>query len=168
MEGIMANSDVKEILKKLMKPFHPDRHSFRVTGTFRDRRGRNMGVVAFYISSRDVMDRLDAVLGPENWRDDYEMVMQGVMKCALYLRINGEWVGKSDVGTGNIENPESGWKGAASDALKRAAVKWGIGRYLYALPKCYVEVDDRKRIVDEEAVKSFLNKHVTELLKNYQ
>ncbi len=164
----MMNPEMKEIMKKLMKPFHPDRHSYRVTGTFRTREGRNMGVAAFYISSRDVMDRLDAVVGPENWRDEYEVLAPGVMKCVLYLRIGGEWVGKSDVGTGNIENPENGWKGAASDALKRAAVKWGIGRYLYALPKCYVEVDDRKRIVDEEAVKSFLHKHVTELLKNYQ
>lgn len=82
-----------------------------------------------YITARHVMNRLDSVVGPENWRDEYREVGEGGVVCTLYLRINGEWVGKSDVGTreGNVEPV----KGKYSVALKRAAVHWGIGRELY-------------------------------------
>src|SRR5690606_5926758 len=36
-------------------------------------------------------------------------------------------------------------KAAVSDALKRAAVKFGIGRYLYRLPQQWVDYDPRQR-----------------------
>jgi hypothetical protein len=170
MEGTMMNPEMKEILKNLMKPFPVSDHSWRVTSTFPDRRnpGKTVGIVAFYISSRNVMNRLDSVVGPANWRADFEPFGGGSVKCTLYVRIGGEWVGKSDVGSGNAEDASNVWKGAVSDALKRAAVHWGIGRYLYNIPKLLVEVDERKRIKNEEEVKSFLHKYVTELLKNYQ
>jgi hypothetical protein len=45
------------------------------------------------------------------------------------------WVRKSD---GAGETQVEGEKGAISDALKRAAVKWGIGRYLYDLDSPWV------------------------------
>jgi len=80
-----------------------------------------------FITARVVMNRLDAVVGPQNWRDEYATVPGGVV-CTICLRIDGEWVGKSDVGdAGDIEPV----KAMYSDALKRAAVKWGIGRELY-------------------------------------
>lgn len=80
-----------------------------------------------YITARAVMDRLDTVVGPANWADDYRETPLGVV-CTLSIRCGPEWVSKSDIGT------ESGFaaeKGSYTDALKRAAVKWGIGRYLY-------------------------------------
>ena len=80
-----------------------------------------------YITARTVMNRLDQVAGPENWRDEYYETERGVV-CTLYLRIDGEWVGKSDVSDESNIEPE---KGAYSGALKRAAVRWGIGRELY-------------------------------------
>jgi hypothetical protein len=87
-----------------------------------------------YIDARDVMDRLDEVCGAENWQDRYEFHGPRTV-CYLSLRINGEWVTKADgAGDSDVEAE----KGAISDALKRAAVKWGIGRYLYALPAPWV------------------------------
>lgn len=83
-----------------------------------------------YIDARDVMDRLDAVAGPANWRDSYVETPKGRTICTLEIRIDGEWIAKSD-GAGDTD--VEGEKGSISDALKRAAVKWGIGRYLYAL-----------------------------------
>src|SRR5262249_14174357 len=52
----------------------------------------------------------------------------------------------TDVG-GQSEQPDGGdrLKAAFSDALKRAAVKFGIGRYLYRLPSQWVDYDDKKR-----------------------
>jgi hypothetical protein len=51
-----------------------------------------------------------------------------------------------DVG-GPSEQPDGGdrLKAAFSDALKRAAVKFGIGRYLYRLPQQWADYDPAKR-----------------------
>jgi hypothetical protein len=64
----------------------------------------------------------------------------------LRCRIGGEWIVKTDVG-GPSEQPDGGdrLKAAFSDALKRAAVKFGIGRYLYRLPPQWVDYDPQKR-----------------------
>lgn len=82
-----------------------------------------------YIDARQVMDLLDEVLGPENWQDHYREVA-GKVYCDLSIRIDGEWITKADCAD---EKGESGEKGSASEAFKRAAVKWGIGRFLYSL-----------------------------------
>lgn len=80
-----------------------------------------------YIDARFVMDRLDAAVGPENWRDVYEDTGSSV-RCGLSIRVNQEWITKWDVGDQSDIEPT---KGAHSDAFKRAAVKWGIARDLY-------------------------------------
>jgi hypothetical protein len=81
------------------------------------------------------MDRLDTVCGPENWQDRYEETPRGRVICTLSINVDGHWVNKSD-GAGNTD--VEGDKGAVSDALKRAAVKWGIARYLYSLGNIWV------------------------------
>lgn len=94
-----------------------------------------------YIDSRAVMDRLDKAVGKANWRDEYAPAPAGGVMCTLYIRIDGEWIGKSDVG----ENTDfEAVKGGFSEALKRAAVKWGIGRSLYDLPNIYHPVKEHK------------------------
>jgi len=90
-----------------------------------------------YHDARHVMDRLDEVLGPADWSDTYCSVGGHDIECRLELRIGDEWICKTDVGCPNnpgSPEPEHA-KSAYSDALKRAGVKWGIGRYLYALPE---------------------------------
>lgn len=94
-----------------------------------------------YIDARDVMDRLDSVCGPNNWSDSYEETARGRMICAISIKIGDEWVSKSDgAGSTDVE----GDKGAISDAFKRAAVKWGIGRYLYHLDAPWVPCEARQ------------------------
>jgi hypothetical protein len=48
---------------------------------------------------------------------------------------------------GPSEQPDGGdrLKAAFSDALKRAAVKYGVGRYLYRLPSQWVDYDPQRR-----------------------
>lgn len=91
-----------------------------------------------YIDARDVMDRLDQVCGPANWQDSYSETPKGRLICTLSLRIGDEWISKSD-GAGDTD--VEGEKGAISDALKRAAVKWGVGRYLYDMPIIWAECE---------------------------
>tara|TARA_A100001201_G_scaffold102659_1_gene88079 strand:- start:270 stop:743 length:474 start_codon:yes stop_codon:yes gene_type:complete len=88
-----------------------------------------------YITSRDVMNRLDEVVGMENWQCKHIAYGPKTI-CHIGIKIKGEWVWKSDgAGDSNFE-PE---KGGISDSLKRAAVQWGIGRYLYDFPKIWAK-----------------------------
>lgn len=87
-----------------------------------------------YIDSRDVQDVLDEVCGPENWEDDYRII-DGTLFCTLAINVTGDpinprWVSKTDCG---VESNVEKQKGESSDAFKRAAVKWGVGRFLYKL-----------------------------------
>ena len=85
-----------------------------------------------YITARTAMNRLDSVLGPENWWDDYVPGENSVL-CRLTVRLpDGSTLTKSDAG-GYAGMPDSGDddKSGFSDSFKRAAVKIGVGRYLY-------------------------------------
>ncbi len=85
-----------------------------------------------YITVRQVMDRLDEVVGNTNWWAEYTVINENTVRCRLHVRIDGEVCWKEDFGYNDSQsNLDSGLKGAASDALKRAAVQFGIGRYLY-------------------------------------
>ena len=92
-----------------------------------------------YIDARSVMNRLDEVVGVSNWQTSYRLMdpeMKAV-ECTLLVRIDGEWISKADVGFPNegrdADNADKEpLKAAYSDALKRAAVQFGVGRHLYA------------------------------------
>jgi hypothetical protein len=88
-------------------------------------------IMVAYVDSRIVQDLLDDVVGPGNWQDKYYEV-KGNVYCSIGIKCEDGWVWKSDCGTaGNIETEKS----EASDAFKRAGVKWGIARFLYSLPQ---------------------------------
>jgi hypothetical protein len=93
-----------------------------------------------YIDARDVMSLLDEAVGPENWQSDYKEI-KGNLYCGIAIKINNEWVWKWDCGTESNTESE---KGEASDAFKRGAVKWGVGRFLYDLPIQYVKTSEKK------------------------
>lgn len=86
-------------------------------------------VCVAYIDSRDVQDLLDEVVSPENWQCDYKEI-KGNMFCGIGILVGDRWIWKWDCGTESNTEKE---KGEASDSFKRAAVKWGIGRFLYEL-----------------------------------
>lgn len=88
-----------------------------------------------YIDARDVMDRFDEICQPHNWQVRHTETPRGRILTEIGVRIDGDWVWKSDgAGQTDIE----GDKGGISDALKRAAVLWGVGRYLYRLDAPWV------------------------------
>ena len=127
------------IFASLAAPFPPERVSWRVGSTNAE---KTRGLALAYISARDVMARLDDVCGPAGWSRRYVPMSNGTTCCELGLRIDGEWVWKSD-GPGATDYEAE--KGAYSDAFKRAAVNWGVGRYLYDLVSPWVAVEQRGR-----------------------
>lgn len=117
-------------------------------------RDRKKAMALAYLTARAIQDRLDAVLGPAGWKDDYERFPDGTILCRLSVRLGGEWITKCDVGAPS-EQPDPGdrTKAAFSDSIKRAAVKWGLGRYLYDLPTQWVELDESgKKFAREPAL----------------
>jgi hypothetical protein len=136
-----AQLDVTALTQALAAPFDPREVRFKpavVSG--------NRALALAYVDARSIQDRLDEVLGVEGWQDNYKCLTDGSVVCRLRLRLGNEWVTKVDVG-GPSEQPDGGdrLKAAFSDALKRAAVKFGIGRYLYRLPAQWVDYDPQKR-----------------------
>ena len=102
-------------------------------------KGDKVQVLA-YLENRDVMKRLDDVCGPENWKNEYTTSPNGGILCGISIKCGDEWVTKWD-GAENT-NVEA-VKGGLADSMKRAAVQWGSGRYLYYLPMTYVPLADR-------------------------
>lgn len=113
---------------KLKGPFNPEYVKWRPGASSGD---KSSALGLAYVDAREIQERLDDVVGPMNWSDRYHQCCASTI-CELSLRIDGEWILKSDgAGQSKVEAD----KGSISDALKRAAVKFGIGRYLYYLPK---------------------------------
>lgn len=118
----------------LTAPFPADAVSWRVGSTNRE---KTKGMALAFIDARDVMDRFDAICGPGGWQCRYPHA-NGKTVCEIGLKLGDEWVWKAD-GAGDTDVEAE--KGALSDAFKRAAVRWGVGRYLYALPSPWVEIE---------------------------
>ena len=133
--------DAAEIRRRLADPFPAS-----VVGWKAQAVKNNRALAVCFIDARDVMDRLDDVFGVDGWQDSYDVLPEGSAVCRLAVRIGSEWVTKTDVGSPS-EQPDSGdrMKAAYSDALKRAAVKFGIGRYLYSLPAIWTDYDSVKK-----------------------
>lgn len=134
-------ADVEALMKALAAPFEATEVKFKpavVSG--------NRALALAYVDARVIQDRLDEVLGVVGWQDDYECLPDGSVVCRLRIRVGGEWLTKVDVG-GPSEQPDEGdrRKAAFSDSLKRAAVKFGVGRYLYRLASQWVDYDPQKR-----------------------
>lgn len=139
-----------DIFDALAKPFPESSIHWRVGSTTKD---KDKGIGLAYINARDVMQRLDDVVGPENWQAEYPFA--GC--CRIGIRVSGrkaamltdgsysdlsDWVWKAN---GAGESDFEGEKGQYSDSFKRAAVLWGIGRYLYDLPNEWVPIQARGR-----------------------
>jgi len=127
-------SDKPSITQQLKEPFKPDVIHWRVGATTQD---KSKGIALAYIDARDAMKRLDDVCG-DGWQVEYPF--EGC--CRVGIKIDGEWLWRSNgAGETNVE----GEKGRYSDAFKRAAVLWGIGRYLYYLPNEWVALTPKGR-----------------------
>lgn len=111
-----------ELFARLCAPF--ENHEVKS----RSQSGRQL----HYITARTAMNRLDDVLGPENWWHRFVPGEKSVL-CELTIRLgDGQTLTKSDAG-GYAGMADSGddEKSGYSDAFKRACVMFGVGRYLY-------------------------------------
>lgn len=134
-------------LELLKRPFKESEIEWRIGRSGMTGSGKPWAMCLAYVTSRAIMDRLDDVCGPVNWKDEYEPmeiagadgeVVSGI-KCSLSIMSSDGWITKQD--GAQCTNIES-FKGGLSDSLKRAAVKWGIGRYLYNLEEGWAQISE--------------------------
>ena len=121
-------------LERLSEPFHSSQIHWRVGST---NSGKTSGMALAYLDARDVMDRLDKVCGLGGWQSEQPWSDGKKLNCRIGIKIGDEWIWKSD---GAGDTAVEGDKGAFSDALKRAAVNWGVGRYLYQTPNFWADL----------------------------
>lgn len=106
-----------------------------------------------YIDARQVQDILDEHCD-HGWSNSFEEIAGGVFCSITIYGPNGEAYTRSDAGS-RIEADsqdqmfEQGFKASASDAFKRAAVHFGVGRFLYDQPKVWLPCNERKQPLDE-------------------
>lgn len=123
---------ISDVQKRLQAPFPTHMVSWRAVAFNKD---RSRALLLPYLDARAVMDRLDAIC-PDHWSFEVEVVAPATVKGRLtVLGVSREDMGEASEG-GSL-------KAASSDALKRAAVHFGIGRYLYDLPKTWGDWDDQ-------------------------
>lgn len=126
--------------EELKKPFPEKDIEWRLQSCG-EKNGKIWGMCLAYVTNRAIQNRLDEVVGPENWKNEFVKGPDGGILCGISIKCNGEWVTKWD----GAENTQiEAVKGGLSGAMKRAAsTGWGIGRYLYSLEEGWAEVSDK-------------------------
>lgn len=155
-----------EQAKLLEYPFQSNEIEWRVVSTSKD---KSKGLVAAFVDSRAIQKRLDAVLGRENWQNNFRTITGSnnaltshICEISIFYPERGEWITKSD-GAGCTEIEPI--KGGLSNAFKRAASMWGIGRYLYELTDIWAILKDGKYIDKTEMPR--LRKEYTQFVNGY-
>lgn len=142
--------------KKLSRPLTADEIEFKVQTVGTSGKGKGYALLAAYQSARTPMKILDEVVGPMNWSLSYPLYLPPVKveradgkieysdpmaMARIGVKDGDSWIYKESNGTGEGNDKE---KAAYSDALKRAAVLFGIGRGLYDFPKLFIELNDEE------------------------
>lgn len=143
----------EELKQALAEPFHPADIRWKVVATNKD---KTKCLVVPYYDVRLVYDRLDTVVGIEDWQISHTALPGGGIVTELGIRMRneqgqaGDWIWKADVGFvdrdtredkkqgGTGVKPEEKAvkiKGDATDGAKRAAALWGIGRCYWMVPR---------------------------------
>ncbi len=135
-----------------------DRIQYRVGQTYYEADKKKLKGVSFliYIDARTAQEQLDEKFQAENWAfkwekvDDNKWAVKGIM--TVKMSKDSGWIVREDVGypqenkksekdNGNALDKTEWLKDAVSDALKRCAVQFGIGRFLYDAPFLYAGRD---------------------------
>lgn len=163
----MAQKDARSIQAELAKPFAAEDLEWRLQKTF-EAQGRMTGIAVPYVTNRAIMNRLDSVVGPENWYNDFKPWHAAGKKeaqiCGISIYFEGrgfisKWDGAEDSDIEPI-------KGGLSDSMKRAAVQWGIGRVLYNMDTVFVDVEKRGNSwVIKKGARAKLDKAYLDMLK---
>ena len=133
----ISSSLPKDMLDVLNSPIRPEEIEWRVQNQSRD--GQKLAIVP-YLTNRTVMERFDKQFGWDNWENHFHEVDGGFLCTITVTTPDGRSVTKSDAASKTNVEPV---KGGCSDAMKRCAVQFGLGRDLYKYPKVFLQTTDK-------------------------
>ncbi len=138
--------DTAKVVEGLARPFRGKDLEWRIQRAGVKKSGEIWAIVVPYVDARAIFDRLDQVVGPANWQTALQptgpMGKSGGMTGGIGVKFDGEWIWKWDAAQASDIEPV---KGAASGAIKRAAVQLGMGRDLYGVGDLFAKIHDRGR-----------------------
>ena len=144
----------EELRAVLSAPFSSSDIEWRVSATNAE---KTKGLAVPYVTNRAIQNRLDDTVGIDGWYNDFRPWKNGSAQlCGISIffpqleQCLPKWDGADDSEFESV-------KGGLSDSMKRAAVEWSIGRYLYGMTQVWVTVQitnsgkkSNARIRDEE------------------
>ncbi len=140
----------EELHQALVAPFANGDIEWRVSATTRD---KDKGLAVPYVTNRAIQNRLDDTVGIDGWSNEFVPWKDGKAQLcgiSIYFAQQKQWLTKWD---GADDSDIESVKGGLSDSMKRAAVEWGIGRYLYGMTQVWVRIEQRGKgfvIVNDE------------------
>ena len=137
----MWQKSAHELQEALSAPFQNADIEWRVSATNHE---KTNGLAVPYVTNRAIQTRLDDTVGIDGWHNDF-VPWKGdkaqLCGISIYLPELKDWLTKWD---GSDDTDIECVKGGLSDSMKRAAVEWGIGRYLYGMtPPLWVGIEQR-------------------------
>lgn len=163
-----TKNEREDVFAELKKPFPVDKVHWRLGWTNQKQVAKETGnqyakatkgQPLAYVDARDVMDRLDEIVGGENWQCNYSHSSNPAI-CNVGIFVDGEWIWKAD-GAGDTK--VEGEKGSLSDAFKRATVRFGPARDLYGVRAPKVELHNGKMT---NATIKMLDKYLPQPIEN--
>lgn len=163
----MSIPNVQEMKERFAEPFAAADLEWRLQWTNED---FTSGRAVPYVTNRAIQNRLDEVVGPQNWKNEFRpwhddpKSRKSSQLCgiSIYFEDRKEWICKWD---GAEDSDVESVKGGLSDSMKRAAVQWGIGRILYSLDAVFVEVEKKgKSVIIKDSERAKLDRRYLDML----
>lgn len=161
----MTQKTAEEIRVALVKPFAPEDLEWRLQRGFED---QMRGIAVPYVTNRAIQNRLDEVVGPDGWYNEYKTWHSAGKKeaqiCGISIFFEGrgfitKWDGAEDTDVEPV-------KGGLSDSMKRAAVQWGVGRVLYDMEPVWVHIEKKgKSLFIKDSERAKLDNEYLKMLK---
>ncbi len=162
----MEQKDARTIQQELARPFAPEDLEWRLQRAIES---QMRGIAVPYVTNRAIQARLDDVVGPDGWYNEYKPWHRAGQKDAqicgisIYFQQQKQWLTKWD---GADDSDFESVKGGLSDSMKRAAVQWGIGgRVLYSMDTVWVDIEKLGRSwIIKKSERAKLDKAYTDTL----
>lgn len=133
----------EKVMKALREPFDESLVEIKPQVVDRD---NGTALAVSYVDARAVAERLDSATGGD-WEFRAEVVVSATDHVVIKGTLTVCGVTREDFGEYTADNRSDMemYKAAVSDALKRAAVQFGVGRDLYALKPRWLPYDSKTK-----------------------